>query len=233
MPLSNYPNNGEIYYETIKEKKFDFMSTYDYCWRWDADSFWGISGISFLRNKWIRKIFGRIILNGHVLKTMQKILKLMNIIKQDPNKERVVQDLGVPHENVNEFYNWINDQESFSIYPLWICPVKPKESDTYLWSYNKDKLYFDIGVFGSYKSNKAKSFDFNKRIEKKLLELDGNKCFYSDTFFDYDDFKKLINIDKFKEIKNKYDNEYKFGDLYTKVIDKSVLKQKIDKIKQL
>ena len=217
---SNYPND-DIYYETIKKYKTDTFTLYDYYWRWDADMFWGITNISILKNKWIRKLFGRYLLNTRMLRTLERIIKSLKNNKENKN-EHIVQDLGIPYKNASEFYEWICNE--INIYPLWICPVVPKKSETHLWSYNKNELYFDIGVFGYikgyYENGNIVENYYNKKIEKKLLDLSGNKCFYSGTYLTLENFNTLIDNDIYTSIKNKYDCKNRFGDLYEKIITK-------------
>ena len=212
---NNYPRNG-LYYESIKEYDTDTFNIYDYYWRWDADMFWGVTNVSFLKNKWIRKLFGRCLLNTRTLRAIQKIMKSFSGKK----RENIVQDLGVPYKNACKFYKWISGE--LDIYPLWICPVKPKKSNTSLWSYNKNQLYFDIGVFGNKKfyseNGEIKQNYYNKKIEEKLIEFQGNKCFYSGTFFTREQFDLFINKEKYDDIKHTYDVDNRFGDLYSKVI---------------
>tara|TARA_R110002153_G_scaffold246334_2_gene402098 strand:+ start:2468 stop:3871 length:1404 start_codon:yes stop_codon:yes gene_type:complete len=215
--LSNYPNNG-IYYESIKKLRYDTMTIYDYFWRWDADMFWGVTDVPILKNKWFRWCFGRCILNTRVLRALQRLFQSYQV-KNNGKKEKIIQDLGVPGENVEEFYNWICN--NINKYPIWICPVIPKKTNTSLWTFNENKLYFDIGVFVRKETNKEENY-YNKLIEKKLLELNGNKCFYSDTFLSKKDFNVLINPDKYQCIKKKYDINNRFGDLYNKVINQNI-----------
>jgi len=211
--LSNYPRNG-VYYETIKKLRYDSMTIYDYLWRWDADMFWGATDVSILNNKWFRWIFGRCLLNTRVLRSIQPIFRKY---KKKSNKEKIIQDLGIPKENAVEFLKWICTH--INEYPLWICPVKPKNTDTPLWSFNDNKLYYDIGVFVRKKHfNNEFPYYYNKLIEEKLLELGGNKCFYSDTFFTKSQFDSVIDSFTYKTLKNKYDSNNKFGDLYKKII---------------
>jgi len=210
--LSNYPRNG-VYYESIKQKRYDTLSIYDYIWRWDADMFWGVTGVPILKNKWFRRIFGRCILNTRILRAAQRVSK--DYKTKNQNKEKIIQDLGVPSENAVEFFDWICDD--INKFPIWICPVVPKEMDSHLWTFNKHKLYYDIGVFVR-KIHKHGNNYYNKLIEKKLLELNGNKCFYSDTFLSKEDFNTLIDPEKYNQIKKKYDPNNIFGDLYEKVV---------------
>lgn len=210
---SNYPYN-EIYYETIRKYKSDTFTLYDYYWRWDADMFWGVTDVSFLTNMWVRNIFGRYLLNSRMLRALQKIIKSF---KKTSKTEHIVQDLGIPYKNASLYYEWICNE--IKIYPLWICPVVPKKSNTKFWSYNDNKLYFDIGVFGNVeKFYDDEEFYYNKIIERKLLDLSGNKCFYSGTYLSREQFNTLIDNDVYNIIKNKYDCNNRFGDLYKKII---------------
>ena len=83
-------------------------------------------------------------------------------------------------------------------------------------------MHYDIGLFGFIKeNNKIKDkYYYNKLIETKLIELGGNKCFYSDTFFSKKDFDLFIDPEKYKEVKIKYDTAKKLKGLYDKVVNK-------------
>ena len=95
----------------------------------------------------------------------------------------------------------------------------PKKSNTKFWTYNNNELYFDIGVFGNIKKFHGEEFHYNKIIERKLLDLSGNKCFYSGTYLSREQFNTLIDKDAYNIIKNKYDCNNRFGDLYKKIIN--------------
>ena len=125
--------------------------------------------------------------------------------------------MGIPYKNASVYYEWICDE--IKIYPIWICPVVPKKSNTKFWTYNNNELYFDIGVFGNIKKFRGEEFHYNKIIERKLLDLSGNKCFYSGTYLSREQFNTLIDKDSYNIIKNKYDCNNRFGDLYKKIIN--------------
>ena len=212
--LSQYPKHG-IYYKSIKQLRYDCLTIYDYIWRWDADMFWGVTDVPILENKWFRRIFGRCLLNTRVLRSVQKIFIDYKSKKKSITKEKIIQDLGVPEENSIEFFDFICRE--INKYPIWICPVVPKKMDSHLWTFNKNKIYYDIGVFTRKKTNGI-PFYYNRLLEEKLLELNGNKCFYSDTYFTREEFDKVIDPEKYKLMKEKYDPQNHFGDLYDKVV---------------
>jgi hypothetical protein len=212
--ISQYPKHG-VYYKSIKQLRYDCLTIYDYIWRWDADMFWGVTDVPILENKWFRRIFGRCLLNTRVLRSLQKIFIGCKSNKKSFPKEKIIQDLGVPVENSIEFFNFICTH--IDKYPIWICPVVPKKTDTPLWNFNQNKIYYDIGVFTRKKVNNNQ-FYYNRLLERKLLELNGNKCFYSDTYFTREEFDKVIDPNKYKLMKEKYDPQNQFGDLYEKVV---------------
>ena len=213
--VTKYPSEG-IFYKSIREKYSEKLSIYDYCWRWDADMFW--SNIPVLENKWVRKIFGRNLLNTVMLRTL-----MVNFSKKRFSKsERVIQDIGIPMKNSAQFLEWVH--ENIDIYPLWLCPIKSqdKSEDGVTWNFHKDEYYCDIGIFGKKKTNfNPKEAYYNKLIENKMLELEGNKCFYSDSYFTKEQFQKCMNMEQYNKIKMKYDEQNLFQDLYDKVITKT------------
>ena len=212
--LSKYPRYG-IYYKSIKQLRFDVLTIYDYLWRWDADMFWGVTDVPILKNNWFRWIFGRCFLNTRVLRATQKLFLDCKKKRKRKNKEKIIQDLGVPKENAIEFFNFIC--KTIDKFPIWICPVVPKKSDTYFWTFNENKLYYDIGVF-TRKDRIHNDFFYNRALENKLLELNGNKCFYSDTYLSKDKFDKLICPRTYNWLKDRYDKNNRFGNLYEKVV---------------
>ena len=59
-----------------------------------------------------------------------------------------------------------------------------------------------------------------------MLNYNGMKCFYSDTYFTKDEFENNIEIDKYNKLKQKYDPNNLFQNLYDKCITKINLKLK-------
>ena len=232
---SHYPSDG-IYYKSLTEKSEDRLSVYDYCWRWDSDMFWGTEGMFLLQNKWVRRIFGRSLFNTPVLRTLNILISKYRKMyatywsKKTPSKrvsplyERIIQDIGIPMKKTPDFFDWLD--KKINVYPVWLCPIKPKDSsdNTYAWNLNDGQLYFDIAIFGKKKTDEdPKHAYYNKLIEEKMLELDGNKSFYSDTYFTDEQFNKVIETEKYKEVKAKYDRDNKFMNLYDKVISLSLI----------
>lgn len=216
---SHYPTKG-IYYESLKTKKEDRLSLYDYCWRWDSDMFWGTANMPVLKNKWVRQIFGRTLFNTPVLRTLNLLISKFNGKRTGVSKsERIIQDIGIPMKNTTEFFEWLDKE--INVYPVWLCPIMPKDSseNTYLWNLNDNNLYFDIAMFGRKTTeHNPKDAHYNKLIEEKMLEMGGSKSFYSDAYFTEEQFSRIIDMEKYKKVKSKYDQNDKFMNLYDKVI---------------
>ena len=214
--VTKYPSEG-IYYKSIRQRLTDKLSIYDYCWRWDTDMFW--SNIPVLENKWVRKICGRSLLNAVMLRP----LSMLGFSKKGSSKsERIIQDIGIPLKNSAQFLEWV--QENIDVYPMWLCPIKPqdKPEDGVTWNFHKEEYYCDIGIFGKKRTNfNPKEAYYNKLIENKMLELEGNKCFYSDSYFTKDQFHKCMNMEQYNKIKSKYDEHNLFQNIYDKVITKT------------
>lgn len=204
------------FYKLIQEKNEFYLTIYDYIWRWDSDMFWGTDGLSLLNNSLIRKNIGRSILNSNFLRAAHMLTS-----KPDLDHEKIIQDIGIPYKDTSNFLIWLRDE--IQIYPIWICPVRPKNEYTPLWKFNKDNLLFDIAIFGSKKKEENHELGkYNKLIEQKMLEYKGMKCFYSDTFFTRDQFNDNLDIKEYLRLKNKYDSNNLFQNLYDKCIKKEV-----------
>ena len=200
------------FYQLIQEQTEFYLTIYDYIWRWDSDMFWGTRGLSLLNNPLIRKNIGRSILNSNFLRAAHMLTS-----KPELDHEKIIQDIGIPYQDTANFLIWLRNE--IQIYPIWICPVVPKKEYTPLWKFNKDNLLFDIAIFGSKKKEEDHELGkYNKSIEKKMLEYKGMKCFYSDTFFTKDQFNNNLDNKEYLRLKNKYDSNNLFQNLYDKCI---------------
>ena len=59
---------------------------------------------------------------------------------------------------------------------------------------------------------------FNRKVERKLLELGGTKALYSTSYYDEDTFWQIYPRKSYYEIKGKFDPEAAFQDLYAVVV---------------
>jgi FAD/FMN-containing dehydrogenase len=224
---SNY-KYMKIYYKSLKKNKTDYLTTSDFIWRWDSDWFW-TSNVFYMQNFIPRLLFGKFMLNSKAylaVKRFNEKYRLTNKIhelysffnkKDKIKKEPVIQDVGIPIENCEKFLEFFNKE--IKIKPIWICPTKIyNNKQTFpLFDIIPNKLYIDFGFWDSIKSDKPEGY-YNKKIEQIVEKLNGEKSLYSDSFYEKNNFWKIYNGKIYFKIKNKYDPNSVFLDLYNKCV---------------
>ncbi len=213
--VSNYKYMN-IYYKSIQSKKIDHLTILDYIWRWDTDWFW-CSKHFYMQNKFIRFLFGKFLLRSSTYWKIKSFVKKYKIFKN--NSESVVQDVEIPIENCEKFLDFFN--RNIGIKPIWVCPVKKYDKNVKynLYLTDPNKLYINFGFWDVIKSNKKYNY-FNKKIESKVEEIKGKKSLYSTSFYTKENFWKLYNGKYYRKLKNKYDKNNKFKDLYEKCVER-------------
>lgn len=226
----------DVYYKSLQEKNNDRLKVEDYIKeRWDADSFWTTEGTIFQSpffRGWLKPLLrsDRLERVGKELKEMNAhIVEPFSNTSDQPLKERMIQDVGIPMEKGAEFSKWFfneiwtEDGGESPISPVFICPIVNPEPDQYypLWNFQFEEFAFDFGFFKSKKiSPDLEEGHYNKLVEKKLLELGGKKSLYSRTYYDRETFEKLYYGEgAYRELKDKYDPAHVFPDLYEKCVE--------------
>ncbi|SCA62644.1 Uncharacterized protein SCG7086_AC_00080 [Chlamydiales bacterium SCGC AG-110-P3] len=227
---SNY-RPEKIYYKSIQERDKDYLTTSDYIWRWDTDSFWSteIDGKpTVLQNPLFRRTLGKALLRSDRMKRLGDIITDLqaNIIEpfQDPKnidrREKLIQDIGFSIEKCEAFYEWY--KRKIGVLPIFICPINnPQPDECYpLWDLKYDDIACDFGFFGS----KSTSFDptdghYNRMIEEKTDKIGGKKSLYSQSFFDRETFERLYHGgNRYSRLKATYDPQGIFPTHYEKCV---------------
>ena len=60
----------------------------------------------------------------------------------------------------------------------------------------------------------------NRRIERKVRELDGLKSLYSDAYYSPDEFEQLYGAGDYRSVKQTYDPDARLLDLYAKAVQR-------------
>jgi FAD/FMN-containing dehydrogenase len=212
-----------IYYLSIQKRQIDFLKTLDYIWRWDPDWFW-CSKRFFMQNPVLRLLFGKFILKS------TRYWKIRNFLNKNRfaqyvlkwiygPTETVIQDVDIPIEKAEVFLDFF--QKEINITPVWICPIKPYQKNIQYDFYKMDEnvLYINFGFWDMISSDKDEGF-YNRKIEKKVSDLDGNKSLYSNVYYPKDEFWKIYDISLYKKLKYIYDPSNRLNDLYDKCINK-------------
>ncbi|MBX3235710.1 MAG: FAD-binding oxidoreductase [Nitrospiraceae bacterium] len=214
----------DIYYQSIRAKSTDFLTTQDYLWRWDTDWFW-CSKHFLLQHAWMRRLWGRKRLRSavywklwqaiHRSRSAQTLLQLM-----EGRQEPVIQDVEIPIEHAAEFAGFL--ESNIGIRPVWICPVATLDpSITYpLYPMDPARLYVNFGFWDVVPSDREDGY-YNRMVEAKVRDLDGRKSLYSNSYYSREEFGRLYNEPAYRALKQRYDPTGRLKHLY----DKCVLKR--------
>lgn len=157
---------------------------YDYLFRYDRGAFWmGRFGFERLKTPFNR--LTRTLLNPlmHTRK-MYEALQASGVAQ-----ECIIQDLALPSKNAVAFLEYID--QTFSIYPIWLCPLLPDADSPFLSSNLQAASVMNIGVWGKYNGNYQQFVTANKELEATLKDLGGKKWLYAQVFYDEPTFWKL------------------------------------------
>lgn len=221
-PYTHNYKKQHIYYHSIQNRQQDFLTAADYIWRWDTDWFW-CSKVFGVQNPLLRMLVPKRFLNS---KTYRKIMHKANhnrFIKWCVNKlsrpsESVIQDVAIPIENAFEFFNFFID--NIPLRPFWMCPTQSYGDERFtLFDVEPNKLYVNFGFWGVMPSEQEPGY-YNRLIEQKVRELGGIKSLYSSVYYSKEVFWSLFNEKVYQELKEKYDPQGKFLNLYEKVTAK-------------
>jgi FAD/FMN-containing dehydrogenase len=212
-----------IYYRSIRERAEDYLTTHDYIWRWDTDWFWCSKNL-FVQNPLVRRLVGRERLNST---TYTKVMRwnsrvgltsfLFRLAGKSP--ESVIQDVDLPIDRCPEFLAFL--LREVGVLPIWICPIRaydPKAKFP-LYAIDPDTLYVNFGFWDVVKDPvRREPGHYNRKIERKVAELNGVKSLYSDSYYPEDEFWRLYNRSAYDALKARYDPRGRFKNLYEKCV---------------
>ena len=226
----------DIYYRSIQHgdtahPKRDVLTISDYLWRWDTDWFW-CSRAFGAQNPKIRRWWPKHLLRSSFYWKLIGYDHRYNIgdklaaRRGEPPQERVVQDIEVPVENTSAFAQWFLD--NIPIEPIWLCPLRLREpllpgADPArpwpLYPLEPGRTYVNFGFWSAVATVPGEPEGYtNRRIEKRVSELDGHKSLYSESFYDEDEFDQLYGGETYRLLKKRYDPASRLLDLYAKAV---------------
>ncbi len=221
-PVSDYTGR-DIYYRSIQNIDHDRLTIADYLWRWDTDWFWCSRAFGaqhpLVRRLWPRR-YRRSSFYWKLIGYDQRFHIADRIEKHHgrPPRERVVQDVEVPVEQCVPFLDWFLD--NVPIEPIWLCPLRLRADEHWpLYPLRPQHTYVNIGFWSSVPAGPTPGFT-NRRIEKKVAELDGHKSLYSESFFSPEEFDQLYGGEAYRTVKKTYDPQSRLLDLYAKAVQR-------------
>lgn len=212
-----------IFYKSA-DKKEDYLKTKDYIFRYDTDWFWTTKSMG-LENPILRRLFGRKRLRSdvyHKLFKWESKYKILTTIRNFLGKksETFIQDAEVKAEDAASFLRWFHQNISDEK-PLTIGAVIPysKTATFTLFPMDPDQVYMNIGYYAGIQSDKEEGY-YNRLFEKKLMQLGAKKMMYSDSYYTKEEFWSIFNKQAYEQLKQKYDPNNRFKDLYQKTVSK-------------
>lgn len=212
-----------IYFRSIRERETDYLTVYDYLWRWDTDWFWCSKNLG-AQNPLLRRLYGRSRLNSVTYTKIMRwnsrwgVTRVLNRLL-NVHAESVIQDVEIPIENCVEFFDFYHDVVRFL--PVWICPTRAYRRDAQFDLYRLDpaKLYVNFGFWDVIRSREPMApGHHNRQVEQKVRALGGMKSLYSDSYFTEEEFWQIYHREAYEQLKCKYDPTARLPDLYRKCV---------------
>jgi FAD/FMN-containing dehydrogenase len=203
----------DIFYKSTQRLREDYLSTVDYCFRYDTECHWLTKTVPPLEWKPVRLLVGKTFLGSENLIRWSKRLEPVLGLKKRPD---VVVDVFIPASRVPEFYRWY--ERDFHFYPLWVVPYRiPK---MYPWvdpafaQKMGDELFFDLAVYG--KPNNDPHVDWSQVLEEKTYELGGIKTLISRNHYSEERFWTIYDRPGYLAAKKRTDPGAVFPNVYDK-----------------
>jgi hypothetical protein len=146
----------------------------------------------------------------------------------------IVQDVILPTKSAAVALTSFNTDESYHMWPLWICPIRKLEVDTLGLGIpltgSVGDLMFNLGFYGPVNGGRSMNpVQKNKQLEQKVFELKGKKWLYAQSFYTEEEFWGHFNKDTYDSLRKKYKNDAVFHNITEKVLLSSKTKDSICK----
>lgn len=221
-PFTSDYGYEHIYYRSIAQKREDWLTTRDFLWRWDTDWFWCSKNLG-AQQPWLRRVYGRRRLGSKTYARLMRWNSRLGLTRaldrlRGLHAESVIQDVDIPLPRAAEFFGFY--AREIGIWPLWICPLGPRPGAGRFCLYpTPAPWYLNFGFWDVLRTRERHAAGhFNRRVERKVLELGGIKSLYSDSYFPQEEFWNCYGGDAYRRLKRKYDPQGAFADLYAKCV---------------
>ena len=213
----------QIYYQSIRQYKEDFLAIYDYLWRWDTDWFWCSKPFG-VQKPMIRRLWPRRYRRSDVYRKLvafdrrHRLSGTFNMNRQRPDREAVIQDVEIPVERGAEFLRYFAANVGMS--PVWMCPLRLRGERAWpLYPLKPGEVYVNFGFWGMVPLPPGRVDGYyNRLVEDEVARLGGHKSLYSTSFYSEDEFYRRYNGDAYKALKHAYDGDGRLLDLYSKCV---------------
>ncbi|MGI9005754.1 MAG: FAD-binding oxidoreductase [Streptosporangiaceae bacterium] len=212
-----------IYYQSIRGPREDFLTIRDYLWRWDTDWFWCSRPFGVQRPA-IRRLWPRRYRRSDIYRKLVAFDRRHGLIRQfdarrgAPDQESVIQDVEIPVGNSAAFYEFFASGVGMS--PVWLCPLRLRAGQSWpLYPLKPGEVYVNFGFWGMVALPPgARDGFYNRQIEDKVTGLGGHKGLYSTSYYTPEEFARLYNGAAYDELKHSYDPDNRLAGLYDKCV---------------
>ncbi|KAF2648740.1 FAD binding domain-containing protein [Lophiostoma macrostomum CBS 122681] len=176
----------------------DYVPLTDYLFRYDRGAFWmgkyGCKHFCLPFTKTIRTLLD-------CLFHTREMYTALHASKMQ--QHHIVEDLAVPFDQTVPFLDYL--ESDFSIYPLWLCPLKFQATGLTLKHLPRDTdMMLNVGVWGPW-DKKHKSFkEANLALEHFVKNKRGVKWLYAQTFYTEGEFWDIYDREKYERLRIKY-----------------------------
>jgi FAD/FMN-containing dehydrogenase len=213
----------QIYYQSIRRDKEDFLTIHDYLWRWDPDWFWCSKPFGVQRPM-VRRMWPRRYRRSDVYRKLvafdrrHHLSDTLNARRHLPRREAVIQDVEIPVERGAEFLRHF--ARNVRMAPVWMCPLRLRgERDWPLYPLKPGEVYVNFGFWGTVPLPDGRPDGYyNRLVEDEVAALGGHKSLYSTSFYSEDEFYQRYNGDAYKALKHAYDGDGRLLGLYEKCV---------------
>ncbi|MBA4607185.1 FAD-binding oxidoreductase [Aeromicrobium sp. Marseille-Q0843] len=214
----------DVFYRSIRERADDVLTIHDYLWRWDTDWFW-CSGAFGAQHPLVRRVWPRRWRRSDVyhrivgLDSKVGISRLLDKVRAVPGRERVIQDIEVPLERLDDFLTWFDREVGMR--PVWLCPLRTRRAwPTYPLA--PGEVYVNVGFWGTVVVPAGTApGTVNRRVEAEVHRLGGHKSLYSEAFYDRQTFDSLYDTAGLDRVRDQYDPQARLHTLYDKAVRNS------------
>lgn len=220
--LSDYTGQ-QVYYQSLRGPREDFLTVRSYLWRWDPDWFW-CSRPFGVQNPVLRRLWPRRYRRSDVYRALvafdrrHGLSDTLNAHRHRPPREAVIQDVEIPLGRGAEFLRFFAADVGMS--PVWLCPLRLRSDQPWpLYPMKPGEVYVNFGFWGTVPLPPGKADGhYNRLLEREVAALGGHKGLYSTSFYSEDEFWAHYNGPAYTELKRRYDGGGRLTGLYEKCV---------------
>jgi hypothetical protein len=191
-----------VFYKSTLTRREDYLSTLDYCFRYDTECHWLSRTVPPLEWLPVRMLLGKMFLGSNNLIRWSKTLEPLLGRKRRPD---VVCDVFIPSRRFQDFYSWYASR--FRFWPLWVVPYRVPSPYPWLAPEQIDRmggdLFIDCAIYG--RPNGDPALDYSVLLEEKTFELGGLKTLISRNHYGEDRFWQIYNRAAYEAAKQRLD----------------------------